>query len=413
MSTLTNHRPQTQPPPEPLPQHGRLAVSDVLRLGVHGLRTRPLRAVLSALGIAIGIAAVVAVLGIPSSSKQALEAKLDTLGTNLLRAKPGQTLSGGSATIPFGAADRIKRIGPIDGVAATGSTDAIVQRNDKMPEGLAYGATVTAARPGLLDVLDATLHDGTFLNEMNSQYPAVVLGHIAAKRLGIAELDPQRAEQVWLDNQWFTVVGILDPVPLAPEIDRTVLIGWDAAKEYLGFDGHATTMYVRAAEGAVQDVQQVLGPTINPQAPNEVKVSRPSDALAAKKATDQAYSALFLGLGAVALLVGGVGVANTMVISVLERRREIGLRRALGATRRQIRGQFLVESVLLSLLGGISGVLLGFVVTGGYAISQEWPIAVPLAGVLGGFAAAALIGALAGAYPAVRASRLTPTEALA
>ncbi|SFA97722.1 putative ABC transport system permease protein [Amycolatopsis marina] len=269
------------------------------------------------------------------------------------------------------------------------------------------------ARPDLLDVLEGTVHDGTFLNPANSEYPVVVLGSLAASRLGITGVDAARPPQVWLGDRWFTVVGILDPVTLAPEIDRSALVGWGAAARHLGFDEHPTTVYVRAEEHAVEDVQRVLGATLNPQSPNEVEVSRPSDALAAKELTDSAYSSLFLGLGGVALLVGGVGVANTMVISVLERRREIGLRRALGATRRQIRGQFLAESVLLSLLGGVSGVLLGVLVTSGYALSQQWPVEIPIVAALGGVAAAALIGAVAGAYPAVRASRLTPTEALA
>jgi putative ABC transport system permease protein len=240
-----------------------------------------------------------------------------------------------------------------------------------------------------------------------------VLGSVAAARLGIDHIDGAHPPQVWLGDRWFTVVGILDPMPLAPEIERSVLVGWDTAKQLLGFDGHASTVYVRAQESEVDSVRSVLAATLNPQAPNEVDVRRPSDALAAQKLTDTTYSALFLGLGGVALLVGGVGVANTMVISVLERRREIGLRRALGATKRQIRGQFLAESVLLSGLGGLAGVLAGVLVTAGYALSQGWPAVLPAGALAGGVGVAALVGAIAGAYPAVRAARLAPTQALA
>ncbi|WP_216214431.1 ABC transporter permease [Amycolatopsis aidingensis] len=411
MPTLTRERPASTP--DPLPGSPRLGAADVLRLGLHGLRTRPVRALLSALGVAIGIAAVVTVVGIPASSQQALDDRLSALGTNLLRAGPGQTLFGEEARLPEEVTDRVRRIGPVQAVTDVGATEATVRRTGLIDEQETSGISVLAGRPDLLEVLQARMYDGTFLNAANSGYPVVVLGSVAAQRLGIGEIDPRQPPQVWLGDRWFTVVGILDAVTLAPEIDRAALVGWDAAGDHLGFDGHPTTVYVRAQEHAVPDVQQVLGPTVNPERPNEVEVSRPSDALAAKELTNQAYSSLLLGLGGVALLVGGVGVANTMVISVLERRREIGLRRALGATRRQIRGQFLAESVLLSALGGACGVLLGVLVTAGYALSQGWPVVIPLPAALGGVAAAALIGAIAGAYPAVRASRLTPTEALA
>jgi putative ABC transport system permease protein len=240
-----------------------------------------------------------------------------------------------------------------------------------------------------------------------------VLGSVAAARLGIDHVDPAKPPQVWIGEQWFTVIGVLSPMPLAPEVERSAIVGWNAAKQFLGFDGYPTTVYVRVDESEVDNVRQVLGQTLNPQAPNEVDVRRPSEVLAAQKITDNTYSALFLGLGAVALLVGGVGVANTMVISVLERRREIGLRRALGATKRQVRGQFLAESVLLSGLGGACGVLVGVVVTSGYALSQGWPAVLPVGALLGGVGVSALVGAVAGAYPAMRAARLPPTQALA
>jgi putative ABC transport system permease protein len=209
------------------------------------------------------------------------------------------------------------------------------------------------------------------------------------------------------------VIGVLDPVPLAPELDAAALVGWEAAASYLGFDGHPTTVYTRSAESSIDAVRSVLPATANPSAPTEVQVAKPSDALAAQQATDATFTALLLGLGAVALLVGGVGVANTMVISVLERRAEIGLRRSLGATRGQVRTQFLAESLLLSMLGGAGGVLLGIAVTGGYAALQGWPTVVPAWATLGGVGATLLIGGLAGLYPAIRASRLSPTEALA
>jgi len=391
-----------------LPRPRRLGPGDVGRLGAHGLRTRPLRAILSALGIGIGIAAMVAVVSIPASSQQALREQLAALGTNLLTAQPGQTIMGDSASLPATAVPMVARIKPVTAVSATGAVDATIRRTDRIDLAETSGISVVAARMDLLRLLRGSLYLGHFLDQVTENFPTVVLGAVAATRLGIHRI----GAQVWLANRWFTVVGILDAMPLAPEIERSALIGWPTATT-LGFDGHPTTIYVRATDAQVENVRSILGATINPASPLEVKVSRPSDALTAKRLTETSFSALFLGLGGVALLVGGVGVANTMVISVLERRREIGLRRALGASRRQVRGQFLAESVLLSLLGGIVGVLVGVGVTAGYALTRDWPAVFPPVALLGGVGVAAVVGALAGAYPAMRAARLSPTEALA
>ncbi|MDI2131999.1 ABC transporter permease [Yinghuangia seranimata] len=390
----------------------RLRPGDVLRVGGSGLSSRPMRVFLSALGIAIGIAAMVAVAGISTSSRADLDRQLAALGTNLLTVAPGQTLGGGEAVLPDTAPAMISRIAPVRKVAATGTVSkAQVYRNDRIPSGQTGGISVQAADLRLLDTIGVEVVDGAWLNDATSRFPAVVLGSSAARRLGIAKAGPD--VQVYLGGQWFTVIGLIDTAELAPELDTAALVGWPAAAAYLHFDGHPTTIYTRSDDDAVDQVRAVLGATANPKAPNEVKVSRPSDALAARQATDKAFTGLLLGLGAVALLVGGVGVANTMVITVLERRAEIGLRRSLGATRGQIRLQFLVESLLLSALGGIGGVLLGIGVTTGYAAAQGWSAVVPAWATAGGVGATLLIGAVAGLYPAVRAARLAPTEALA
>ncbi|MFC7550366.1 ABC transporter permease [Plantactinospora sp. GCM10030261] len=389
----------------------RMRLADVLRVGGVGLRTRPLRAFLSALGIAIGIAAMVAVVGISSSSRAGLDRTLDALGTNLLTVSPGNNLFGEAAQLPVESVAMVGRIGPVEQVSATGLVDgAAVYRSDKIPEAETGGLATRAAYLDLLDTVGAEVTSGTWLNAATARYPAVVLGETAARRLGLGAAGPQT--QVLIGGRWFTVIGILAPVALAPELDTSALVGWEAAATYLDFDGHPTTVYTRSAEKSVAAVQGVLGATANPESPNEVEVSRPSDALAAAQATDEAFTGLLLGLGAVALLVGGVGVANTMVISVLERRPEIGLRRSLGATRGQVRNQFLAESLLLSALGGIGGVVLGIAVTSGYAFSQEWPTVVPAWAMGGGIGATLVIGGFAGLYPALRAARLAPTEAL-
>jgi putative ABC transport system permease protein len=388
----------------------RLLARDLIRVGSAGLRTRRLRAALSALGIAIGIAAMTAVVGIAGSSHADLDQQLAKLGTNLLRVAPGQDIFGEQAHLPAQSVAMIGRIGPVTSVTATAPlTSAHVYRNDLIPSGETGSIAVLAARTDLLTTVRAAVADGTWLNQATARYPAVVLGSAAAQRLGIGAAD---GSQVWLGNRWFTVTGILAPVPLAPELDTSALIGWPEAVSQLHFDGYPATIYTRTRDDAVTAVQAILARTANPEQPNEVAVSRPSDALSAKQAADTTLTALLLGLGAVALLVGGIGVANTMVISVLERRAEIGLRRSLGATRRHIRLQFLAESLLLSALGGAGGAFLGIGVTAAYATYRHWPTVVPAWASIGGPMATLVIGACAGMYPAWRAARLSPTEAL-
>ncbi|MER6006840.1 ABC transporter permease [Nonomuraea angiospora] len=389
----------------------RMRPRDVIRVGGAGLRARPLRVFLSALGIAIGIAAMLGVVGISASSQEDLNRQLEALGTNLLTVSPGQTLFGEASHLPAESEGMIGQIDPVTAVTATGTAPAKVYRNDHIPEAQTGSVSVTAARLDLIEDVGATVVSGAWLNEATHRYPATVLGAKAADRLGVVQAGPD--QRVWLGGQWFTVVGVLAPAPLAPELDTAALVGWPVAEERLGFDGYATTIYTRAQEQYVAAVRDVLAATANPETPNEVEVSRPSDVLAAKQATDATLNALLLGLGGVALLVGGVGVANTMVISVLERRAEIGLRRSLGATRGHVRVQFLAESLLLSAIGGVGGVLLGIGVTAAYASLQSWPAIVPVWAMLGGVFATLVIGGIAGFYPAVRAARMSPTEALA
>lgn len=379
-------------------------------MGSVGLRTRRLRAALSALGIAIGIAAIVSVMGISRSSQADLVSQLDALGTDLLQVRAGQTFGGEQSLLPLTAESMVGRVGPVRSVSSVATVDANVYRTTYVPAGETGGIAVKAARPNLLQVLAGSVEQGRFLDAAVSDYPVTVLGSVAAERLGIGSLEA--GPRVAIGGDYYTVIGILEPLPLAPDIDRSALIGYGQAEQAFGIPPNASTIYTRTTPDQVNAVAEVLPRTVNPDNPHEVEVSRPSDVLEARIAAENSFNSLFLGLGAVALLVGGVGIANVMVISVLERRSEIGLYRALGAQKRHIRTQFLTESLLLTLGGGVLGIAIGAAVTAGYAAMQGHPVVVPVSAILAGVGAAIFIGALAGVYPAIRAARLSPTEAL-
>ena len=398
----------------------RLRTGDLARVASVGVRTRRLRAALSALGIAIGVAAIVAVLGLSSSSQAGLLTEIDRLGTNLLTVTKGQTFTGQTAQLPSSAPAMISRVAAVRHVADTGTLPNVnAYRSPLIPSIDTNALTVDAASLNLLPVVATTVARGAYLNAATATQPVCVLGAAAAQRLGIDRVYP--GERIWVGGQWFYLRGILKPAVLAPEIDTSVLVGYPAARRYLDYasvtaakvkPGPPSTIYVRAQTSQVNQVQSVLGATANPENPNEVNVSQPSSALTARAEAKGAFNGLFLGLGAVALLVGAVGVANIMIISVLERRSEIGLRRALGATRGQIRTQFLSEAIVLALIGGAFGVATGALATLIYASAKGWAVVIPTEAWAGGIAAAIAIGAIAGLLPALRAARLSPTEAL-
>jgi putative ABC transport system permease protein len=388
----------------------RLRPADLARVASVGLRTRRLRAGLSALGIAIGVAAIVAVLGLSSSSQAGLLSQIDRLGTNLLTVTNGQGLTGKTAELSLLAPAMIARIGPVTSVAQTAKVTASVYRTPLVPTVDTNALSVLAASLDLPASLGVHVVQGHYLNAATATEPVAVLGDAAAQRLGIGRLYP--GERIWVAGQWFYLSGILGPAELTPEIESSVLVGFPAAERYLASNGHANAIYVRTQNEQVDAVHSVLAQTANPEAPDEVDVSQPSAALVARADAKSALNGLFLGLGAVALLVGAVGVANIMVISVLERRSEIGLRRALGATKGQIRAQFLSEAILLALGGGAFGVGLGALAAAIYATTKGWAVVIPATAWAGGIAAALAIGALAGLLPAIRAARLAPAEAL-
>ena len=394
------------------PAPARLRPGDLAGLASVGLRTRKLRAALSALGIAIGVAAIVAVLGLASSSQAGLLAEIAQLGTNLLTAANGTSLTGQPAELPGAAPGMVGQLPGVTAVQYTGTVRADAYRSPLVPAIDTDGLTVDAASVGLPAVVGTSVAQGSYLNAATAKGPVAVLGAEAAQLMGIDRIWP--GERIWVGGQWFYLVGILHPATLAPQIDTSILVGFPAAQTYLGFDGHPSELYIRTVNttAATTRVDNLVAAQANPEYPNEVNVSQPSQALTAQADAAGAFDTLFLGLGAVALLVGAVGVANIMIISVLERRQEIGLRRALGATKGQIRSQFLAEAILLALIGGAAGDIAGAAATAIYARAKGWLIVIPPEAWIGGLGAAVLIGALAGLLPAIRAARLSPTQAL-
>jgi putative ABC transport system permease protein len=388
----------------------RLRAADTWPLAVLGLVSRPARAALSAVGVALGIATLVAVLGISSSSRAQLVAQIDALGTNLLTVSPGQSFGGQTVTLPPQAPAMVARIGPVLGASAIGDVNAQVYRNNHISPANTNAITVYSAGASLLHTLQGQLARGAFLGAATARYPAVVLGADAAAALGIDLSDG--TVQVWLGNHWFSVIGIMRPLPLAPELDRTALIGYPVAQRLLHATAAPVQIYVRTDPASVAAVAAVLPATANPAAPQNVSVNDPITALTARADASAAFDELFLALGAVALLVDGVGIANVMVIAVLERRGEIGLRRALGARRLHVAVQFAAEATLLAGCGGVAGAVLGGFTTTVYAAARHWHAVVPVPVVLAAAGIALLVGAVAGLYPALRAAQLVPADAL-
>ncbi len=404
----------SEPTPAPTDSarlRSRLLPRDVFGVGTVGLRTRKLRTVLTATGIAIGIAALVATMGISSSSRADLGRRLDALGTNRLEVQAGASFQPGTTpALGDDSVVMIRRIGPVQYASGITTVSATVRRTQYVSASETGGISVQATDADLAATLGAGVREGRFLGAADMNLPTIVLGPGAASTLGITSL--RDGPLVYVNGTWFTVVGILDSAPLYPNLDTAAFIGAPIAERLFKTAVAPSSVFVVTQPGQVDPVTAVLAATANPQSPGEVQVSNPSDVIKAKNAADNTLTALLLGLGGVALLVGGIGIANVMVISVLERRTEIGVRRALGATKGHVRSQFLVEAILLSTLGGVLGILLGVGITVGYAAVQGITFSMPAVAALIGFGAAIVVGALAGISPAGRAARLAPADAI-
>jgi putative ABC transport system permease protein len=389
----------------------RLSPADQLRTALIGPRSRPLRTALSALGIAVGIAALTAITGIAASNQAQLLADLDALGANMLVVQPGQGPDQVVVPLPDAAAAMIARVEDVERVGVLESVpDGIgVYRNDLIPAGQGNGLSAYAAGPAFLPAIGGSLASGSWFDESTRRLPVAVLGSSAAARLGITE----PGVRVWIGGQWYTVIGILDSAGLAKEVDTAAFLGDDWARDHVSEKDANTiaAIFVRVAPGRVADVHKVVAQAANPVSPY-VQVSDLSDFAGARDKADSSLSSLAVGLAAIALLVGGIGIANTMVVAVLERRGEIGLRRALGARPGQVASQFVGEAIVLAGIGGLVGALAGAIAVFVYAALGAQVAVVPIEVLVGGPLVALAVGVVAGLYPALSAARLSPTIAL-
>ncbi len=388
----------------------KLRTRDLFFVAVYGVKARKGRAALTSIGIGIGIAAIVAVSGIAASGSADLLSTLESLGTNLVKASPQAGFFGTQEELPEGVIGMVERIGPVEEVTSTTQTDLLVRRSNFISEFEGGGISTIVTSSELLNVIGGKLSEGRFITEGLADLPVTVLGSVTAKRLGITNLS--KPTKILIDDEWFGVIGIVEELKIHPDLDRSVFIGYGAAKKLFDINKEPTTIYLRANPTFIEDVVEVIAPSMNPENPDQVEVSRPSDALEAQQAVEASFTNLLLGLGSVALLVGGVAIANVMVMSVLERRMEIGVRRSIGATRREIRYQFLLESVVLSGIGGLVGVMLGSLITLAYTNYTNIVFSIPVWQILGAVVLALLIGAISGVYPAIKASKIQPAEAV-
>lgn len=389
----------------------RLSPADLVRTAWLGVATRPQRTALAALGIALGIAALVALTGASASQRAHLLAELDRMGADLAVVAPAPGPDRELVPLPTSAPAAIARQ---DGVARVGvfetAPDSLaVYRTDLVPETETGGLHVAVARPDVFEAIDAALASGRWFDDATRALPATVLGHTAALRLGI----DQAGDRVFIGGQWYGVLGILEPAGLAAEIDTAAILGDEWVRDTFPGDtiGEITSIYVRAEPGRINAVRDILAAAASPGSPY-VGVTKLSDLAGARATTDDSLATLGLALGGIALLVGGVGIANTMIVAVLERRGEIGLRRALGARPGQIAAQFVTEAVILSLIGGLAGLVLGAVAVIAIAVTAGQPVVLPPEVLVVAPAISVIVGAIAGLQPAIRAARLSPTTAL-
>jgi putative ABC transport system permease protein len=392
------------------------ALRDLLDEALAGVAARPTRLILTTLGTVLGIAALVGTVGLGQTAAGQITQLFDLAAATRVVVSPDSNGQDESATqLPWDAPQRIVRLNGVDAAGTVSAVDVgddlvhSVAGLDGQKDGL--NLQVMAASGGLFDAVRSVLKTGRFFDAGHDARgdKVVVLGKNAAKRLGINRVDSQPA--IFIGDQAYTVIGIVDSVSGKAELLDSVIMPNGTAKAEYKLKA-PESVEIRTSVGAAQLIAKQAPVAIDPNNPSSLKVDAPPKQGGVRKGVESNLNALFLLLGAVALLVGGLGIANVTLLSVLERVSEIGLRRALGAARRHVAGQFLVESVIVGFLGGLLGTAVGVLLTVGVSWARDWTPILDNKLTFGAPFLGALIGLIAGTYPAWKASAIQPITAL-
>jgi putative ABC transport system permease protein len=386
---------------------------DLLNVAWAGLKAKKVRTLLIMLGPIIGVAAMVSAIGLTESAKGNLQAQLSQLGTNLIIAQAGGTFGSQNPTFPANAAQRVENVSTVTSAAATTNLSGVISLPIQGASSYyqAFPVPVRAADVNLPSVLEVPLIDGRWLNRSDTQLHlrSVVLGSGIAHQYGYL---PGEIRTIQLNGINFGVVGVLGSVALDPQLDNAAFVTQWAAKHVLGTVGLPNELYIRALPGTTQATANAIPTAISLGGTDQVSTQIPSNVLQAAAQANKTLQRVALLAGLLALTVGGIGIANVMSISVIQRSAEIGIRRAVGHSRSKIGSQFLLESLFVGVLGGILGALLGIAVVYGVSALSGWTVVIDYSEIPIWMGLALLVSVAAGLYPSIKAARLEPLETL-